>query len=200
MDTAISVLDALEAQLSPDTIQQLSTHLGSDPAATSHAVSMVVPILLGQLSKGAADTQGSSALSNALDAHDGSILNNLPALLKSGGIGSSILSHILGSRRAPVEDGVVRASGLNAAQVGQLLTMLAPLVMGVLGRMKRDQGVVAEQLPVVLGQANLDMARQSSAVGDLSRVLDSNQDGQIADDVARIGSSIVSGMLGQPAA
>ena len=200
MDTAISILDALEAQLGPDTIQTLSTQLGSETIATSHAVSMAVPILLGRLSKNAADAEGSAALSNALDAHDGGILDNLPALLKSGGLGSSILSHILGSRRVPVEEGVGRASGLSANQVGQLLTVLAPLIMGVLGRMKRDQGVNAEQLPVVLGQANLEMARQSTAVGDLSRVLDSSQDGQIAADVARIGSSIASGMLGQPAA
>ncbi len=199
MDTTISVLDALQAQLGPDTIQKLSAQLGTDTAATSHAVSMAVPILLGRLSTNAADSEGSAALSTALDAHDGGILDNLPALLKSGGIGSAILAHILGSRRVPVEEGVGRASGLKANQVGHLLTMLAPLVMGVLGRMKRDQNVGAEQLPVVLGQANLDMARQSGPAGELSRVLDSNQDGQIADDVARIGTSILSGMLGQPA-
>jgi hypothetical protein len=71
--------------------------------------------------------------------------------------------------------------------------------MGVLGRMKRENNVTAEQLPVVLGQANLDMTRQSTAVGDLSRVLDSDDDGSIADEVARIGSSIVGGMLRQGA-
>src|SRR5689334_20480881 len=151
MDTPISVLDALQAQLGPDTIQKLSAQLGTDTAATSHAVSMAVPILLGRLSANAADSAGSAALSTALDAHDGGILDNLPGLLKSGGIGSSILAHILGSVRGPVEQGVSRASGLNAAQVGQLLTMLAPLIMGVLGRMKRDQSVDAGQLPVVLG-------------------------------------------------
>ena len=198
MDTPISILDALEAQLGPDTIQKLSAQLGTDTAATSNAVSMAVPILLGRLSKNASDAEGSAALSTALDAHDGGILNNLPALLNSGSIGSAILAHILGSRRVPVEEGVGRASGLDANQVGHLLTMLAPLIMGVLGRMKLEQGVNAEQLPVVLGQANLDMTRKSSGAGELSRVLDSNQDGQIADDVARIGTSIFNAMVGQP--
>ncbi|MGZ7030516.1 MAG: DUF937 domain-containing protein, partial [Thermoanaerobaculia bacterium] len=129
-----------------------------------------------------------------------SILDNVGALLGSGGIGAAILTHILGSRRAPVEQGVGRASGMNAQQVGQLLMMLAPLVMGVLGRMKRQDGIGAERLPEVLGQASLDMTRQSPAAGDLSRILDSDHDGQIADDVARIGSSILGGLMGQTSA
>lgn len=198
MDDSTSVLDALQAQLGPDTIQKMSAQLGTDSAATSNAISMALPILLGGLSKNAANAEGAAALDNALTAHDGGILDNLGALL-GGGAGASILAHILGSRRTPVEQGVGRATGMNAQQVGQLLMMLAPLVMGVLGRMKRQKGVGAEQLPDVLGQANLDMTRQSPAAGDLSRILDRNHDGQIADDIARIGSSVLGGLLGQGA-
>ncbi|HEX7153203.1 MAG TPA: DUF937 domain-containing protein [Thermoanaerobaculia bacterium] len=198
MDTTPSVLDALEAQLGPETIQQLSAQLGTEPAATSHAISMAVPILLGRLSKNASDADGAAALDTALTQHDGGILGNLGSLL-SGGAGAAILGHILGSRRAPVEQGVGRATGLNAGQVGQLLTLLAPIVMAVLGKMKRQQNVGAEQLPAVLGQANLDMSRQSTAVGDLSRVLDTDDNDGIADDISRIGSTILNGMLGRGA-
>ena len=198
MTTTVSVLDALEAQLGPETIQRLSTQIGTDSAATSDAISMALPILLGGLSKNAANAEGSAALDTALDAHDGSILDNLGGLL-SGGVGAAILGHILGKRRGAVQEGVGRATGLNAQQVSQLLALLAPIVMGVLGRMKREQNIKADELPLVLGQANLDMARQSTAVGGLSRIFDSNQDGEIADDIARLGSSIVGGMLGRDA-
>ena len=198
MNPSPSVLDALEAQLGPETIQAMSAKLGTDSAATANAISMALPILLGGLSKNAATADGSASLDTALNAHDGGILDNLGGLLR-GGAGTAILGHILGSRRDAVQDGVGRASGLNAQQIAQLLALLAPLVMGVLGKMKREKGIDAEQLPVVLGQANLDMARQSTAVGDLSRVFDNSQDGEIADDIARIGSSIVGGMLGRDA-
>ena len=197
MDTSPSVLDALEAQLGPETIQAISSRLGTDTAATANAISMALPILLGGLSTNAASADGAAALDSALLAHDGGILDNLGDLLR-GGAGAAILGHILGSRREAVKDGVGRASGLNAQQVGQLLALLAPLVMGVLGRLKRA-GMGADQLPVILGKADLDMARQSTAVGDLRRVLDSNQDGGLADDIARIGSSIVGGMFGRDA-
>lgn len=43
-----------------------------------------------------------------------------------------------------------KASGLNAAQVAQLLAMLAPIVMGVLGRMKQAKTLDANRLPEVL--------------------------------------------------
>lgn len=205
MNDSPSVLDALQAQLSPATIQRMSDQLGTDTAATTNAIAMAVPILLGGLSKNASNAEGAASLDNALNAHDGGILDNLGALLGGGGggggigggIGGKILGHILGSRRAPVEQGVGRATGMNAQQVGQILMMLAPLVMGVLGRMKQQNGVGAQQLPEVLGQANLDMTRKSPEMGDISRIFDSNHDGQIADDLARMGSSVLGGLLGQ---
>jgi hypothetical protein len=200
MDDSPSILDAIQEQLGPDAIQKMSGQLGTDTAKTSKAISMALPILLGGLSQNSANAEGAAALDNALTAHDGGILDNLNALLGSGGGGAAILTHILGSRRAAVEDGVGRATGMDAPRVSHLLMMLAPLVMGVLGRMKRRQKIGAEQLPVVLGQANLVMTRQSTAVGDLSRILDGNHDGQIADDIARIGTSVLGGLLSQPAA
>jgi len=197
MNDTTSVLNALEGQLGPDVIQRMSAQLGSDTAATTSAVSMAVPILLGALTTNVADAEGAASLDNALTAHDGGILDDVDALLGGSGAGAAILKHILGSRRTPVEDGLGRATGLNAQQVAQLLTLLAPLVMGVLGRMKREQSIDAEKLPEVLGRASLDMSRQSPAIGDLSRVLESNVDSQIADDVARIGSSVLGGLLGE---
>lgn len=154
-----SIFDEIRGQLGPDTIQQLSQAVGADPNATSTAISAALPALLGQLSQNVAEPQGAAALDNALNAHDGSILDNLGGLLGGGGgmnnlggIGGKILGHILGSKRAPVEQGVGQASGLDAAQVAQLMAMLAPIIMGVLGRMKRQKGIDANALPNVLNQ------------------------------------------------
>lgn len=199
VSTDSSVLGAVEAQLTPETIEKMSAQLGTDVVATQNAIAMAVPLLLGRLSKNVANPEGSKALDEALTAHDGGILDNLGGLLGSGGIGAAILKHILGSRRGPVEDGVGRATGMNAQQVGQLLMMLAPLVMGVLGRMKRQRNVGSAELPEILGQANAEVAKQSPVIGELSRILDRDNDGDIADDVARLGSSIFGRMLGQTA-
>ncbi|HEX9984134.1 MAG TPA: DUF937 domain-containing protein [Thermoanaerobaculia bacterium] len=154
-----SVIDAVRQQLGPDTIQQLSGALGADPAATSNAVSLALPALLGGLAHNASQPQGAAALDDALNQHDGSILDNLGGMLGGGngaggnalgGIGGAILGHIFGGRRGSVEEGVGKASGLDAAQIAQLMAMLAPIVMGVLGRMKQSKGLDANRLPEVL--------------------------------------------------
>src|SRR5688572_15891018 len=106
MSETTSILNALERQLGPEVIQSLSTRLGADTAATTNAVSMAVPILLGALTKNVADADGAASLDNALTAHDGGIFDNIGALLGGNGAGAAILRHILGSRRTPVEDGL----------------------------------------------------------------------------------------------
>jgi hypothetical protein len=193
---ATSIVDALRKELNAGTIQQMSTQLGTDPAATSTAISAAIPVLLAGLAHNASSPQGAESLSGALDAHDGSILGNLGGLLTGGGgIGGAILGHILGSRRGPVEEGVGKASGMNAQQVSQLLMMLAPIVMGVLGRMKKDQGAGAQQLPDILGQGKAEIEKQAPGAGGLGSIFDRNHDGQIADDVARIGTSVLGGLF-----
>lgn len=77
-----TILDEVRQQLGPDRIQQISQTLGADPAATSNAVSLALPALLGGLSRNAAQPQGAAALDNALNAHDGSIADDL---LRMGG-------------------------------------------------------------------------------------------------------------------
>ncbi|HYR29355.1 MAG TPA: DUF937 domain-containing protein [Thermoanaerobaculia bacterium] len=163
-----SVIEAVREQLGPDTIQRLSGALGADPASTSQAVSLALPALLGGLAQNAAQPEGAAALDNALNQHDGSILDNLGGMFGGGangaggagggalgGIGGAILGHIFGGRRGSVEEGVTKGSGLDAAQVAQLMAMLAPIVMGVLGRMKQSKGLDANRLPEVLNDGGL---------------------------------------------
>ncbi|HEV7767782.1 MAG TPA: DUF937 domain-containing protein [Thermoanaerobaculia bacterium] len=158
-----SVLDEVRRQLGPDTIQQLSGALGADPATTSNAISLALPALLGGLAHNASQPEGARSLDNALNQHDGSILDNLGGMLGGGsgagggilgGIGGAILGHVFGERRGSVEEGVGKSSGLDAAQVAQLMAILAPIVMGVLGRMKQTKGLDANRLPEVLNDNN----------------------------------------------
>jgi hypothetical protein len=193
-----SILDALQDQLGPDTIRQISQQLGSDPAATENAIGMALPMLIGGLSHNASNPEGAAALNTALDAHDGGILDNLGGLLGgggAGGIGGAILGHILGSKRGPAEAGVAKASGLDVAQVGQLLMMLAPILMGVLGRMKQQKDLNPQQLPDVLNESKADLEARNPGLGGLGGFFDQNHDGSIGDDVLRMGTSVLGGLF-----
>ncbi len=194
-----SIISALEQQLGPDTVASMSRQLGSDPNTTSNAIQMALPMLLGGLAKNASAPQGAASLNQALAAHDGSILDNLGGLLKNpgGSAGGAILGHILGRKRAPVEQGLGKATGMDAQQIGKLLVMLAPIVMGVLGRMKQKEGLDERQIPDVLNQSRAEIDRRTPGAGGLSSILDSDNDGSIADDLARMGGSVLGGLFGK---
>jgi hypothetical protein len=190
-----SIIDSVRQQLDAGTVQQISQSLGADPDKTSNAISVAVPALITALSSNASKPQGAASLDQALNAHDGSILDNLGGLLggAGGGAGAAILGHILGGRRAPVEQGIGKAAGLNAGQVAQLMTILAPIVMGVLGRMKKNKEVDGDRLPDVL---NTGRTQAEQEIPGLGGMLDANNDGSITDDLLRMGSSALGGMFG----
>jgi hypothetical protein len=73
---------------------------------------------------------------------------------------------------------------------------VAPLIMGALGKAKRQQGFDASGLASALGQQER-AARQtsSSAVDMFSRMLDSDGDGDPMDDIVKMGSGLLGGLF-----
>jgi hypothetical protein len=166
---------------------------------------MALPALINGLANNAATPQGAESLNTALEQdHDGSVLDNLgglagmifggqqaaappPPAANAGGI----LGHILGDNQGAVAQDVSSKSGLNIGQVAQILMILAPIVMGYLGREKRQQNVGADGLGGLLGsllggqQAQAAPQSSGNAMMDMaSAVLDSDHDGSALDDIA----------------
>lgn len=74
--------------------------------------------------------------------------------------------------------------------------MLAPLVLGALGKAQREGGLGARDLSAMLGgerQAIRDKAPQGLDM--LGQLLDSDGDGDYKDGVARIGSSLLGSLF-----
>ncbi len=86
------------------------------------------------------------------------------------------------------EQGVSQTTGLNSGTTTQLLMMLAPIVMGALGRAKQQGSLDQSNLPTALSGATQQMGGNSGAFGMLSQLLDSNKDGSAVDDVLRMAS------------
>jgi hypothetical protein len=62
--------------------------------------------------------------------------------------------------------------------------MLAPIVMGALGRMRREGEVGAGELPKELSNATQQVGGSEGLLGTLSSILDRNRDGSVIDDIA----------------
>lgn len=198
-----SLQDLLGPQQGNEALQEISNNVGAEPSAVSSAIQAALPTILGGLANNASTPQGAESLNTALEQdHDGSILDNLGGL---GGMifgkqagapprqadAGGILGHILGGNQAPVVQDASTQSGLGTGQVAQILMMLAPIVMGSLGRQKQEQGVGADGLGGILGgllggnqAAAASQSSGSSAIDMASGMLDRDRDGSSLDDIA----------------
>ncbi|HEX5083280.1 MAG TPA: DUF937 domain-containing protein [Blastocatellia bacterium] len=192
----MDLMGILDNALNSDTVKQISQKLGTDEDSTISAIQAALPLLLGGLANSSASQAGASSLISALDRdHDGSILDDLGGFLDDylSGRGQGILSHIFGAQEGAVERGVSNASGIDLRKVGPLLLMLAPIVMGALGRARREQGIGASDLPRELGAAAQQTGGNQGLLGALSSMFDMNRDGSAVDDIAGMLSRAVGG-------
>jgi hypothetical protein len=122
---------------------QIGARIGADPAQTQAAISAALPALLAGLQQQAGSGTG---LQQAIENdHDGSILvdvsgyvNGTAQLSPRTTNGAGILDHVLGDQQPAVQQAVSNQTGLSMSTIGQLLPILAPIVMGMLGRQARS--------------------------------------------------------------
>ena len=189
----MSLLELLQQQLGSRSIDQISQKLGTDRGTTGNAIDAALPLLLSAVARNASNPDQAQSLERAVSQdHDGSILNDVPGFINraESGPGAGILNHVLGDRQQTVQNGLSKATGLDTGKTAQLLMMLAPLVMGALGRAKQERNLDAGGLSTLLAGENEHLKESAPGViGALSRFLDRNNDGSVMDDV--------SGMIGK---
>lgn len=129
------LFDDLLDQLRGAPLQQLAGSLGLPEEATHAAITTALPVLLGALHRNTRNSGGAESLLAALADHRGvDPTNALGNALAGGGTGGAILDHLLGRHRSAAAEAVGNASGIGADRGGQLLRMLAPVVMAYLAR------------------------------------------------------------------
>ncbi|HXV63749.1 MAG TPA: DUF937 domain-containing protein [Vicinamibacteria bacterium] len=193
------IMDILGQALGGPVVGEMSRSIGAGRDQTAAAIGAALPLLLGALSKNASSGGGAASLYGALDRdHDGSVLDDVVGFFDgpSQGAGDAILGHVLGNRRPGVETGISKASGLDAAKVAQLLSLLAPLVMGALAKAQRQRGLDAGGLSSFLQDERRSTEKAAPDVmSSLGRLLDADADGSALDDVAQIGSGLLGALF-----
>ncbi len=182
-----SMIESLMGMLSGNTIDQISSAVGLPKGKAQEALPEVLAVLTGALAKNTSQKEGAISLSNALsNDHDGSILNNLSGYIKNykEGEGEGILKHVLGSKRNVVEKSLGARSGLDAATVGNLLTMAAPIVLGMLGKTQKQEGLNINSLTNLLGNEQNQADNLVPGIKDmLSKILGGGSQNQVASQV-----------------
>jgi hypothetical protein len=200
----MDLTELLKGNIPQDLIGTLSQQMGTEPQQTQTAAQSIFTTLLGGLAKNASTEEGAQGILGALDRdHDGSVLNDLGGLL-TGAMGSSqatngagILGHILGSKQQGAVDMVSQTSGIDANSAMSMMLKLAPILMGVLGKAKQDNGLDAGGLSGLLSgvMGNQQVQEQNPLVAIATRFIDQDGDGDIMDDLSGMGMNILGGML-----
>jgi hypothetical protein len=193
-----ALLDMLQSQIGDGEIAQLTRSLGADEGQVRKAVAGALPLLVSGLARNAQEPQGAAALAGALERdHDGGILDQLGSFLGSAGSadGAGILGHVFGGRSEAAARGVGQLSGLDAGKAGQLLAMLAPIVLGALGRMKQERSMGPGDLGDLLGREHDNLRQRGGGTDLLSSLLDRDGDGSVMDDALEIGGGLLGSFL-----
>ena len=178
------ILDTVQQQLTPDTVNQISQQLGVDPATTQQAITAALPVVLGGMASHADDPAAAAAMHDEADNHAGllgglgnlipggagGMLGGLASAIGAGGLGS-VLGSVLGPKNSQVQDGVSKASGLDPQRAKQLMMILVPIVLAAIAHHKRSAGLAPSEVgPTLQEQARTAQAeaeRQAPHMGGL---------------------------------
>lgn len=209
----------LMSQLQGAPLQKIAQQLGTDPQQAAGAVGAALPLLMGALGRNASQPQGAEALLGALqrnhagaagDGGAGSDIGGLLGAVLGGGggkaaDGAGILGHVLGARQDTAAQQLGAATGLGGDRAGQLMKILAPIVMaflakrmlggGAAGGAASGGGVTADVLGSILGQEQRQVRQQGGLAGGLlGAVLDKDGDGDVdLSDMLKLGGGLLGG-------
>ena len=164
----MSILQLVKDQLSSAAITQISDYLDEDPQDVTSALSAGLPVILAGFMQKASTTEGAGQLLNLLqkDTRSEEFAGNIAGALKGGqgasliSAGSDILSSLFGNKVKMLGDLIGNISGVKA-NASSLLNLMVPLVMGVLSKKVKTDGLG------VSGLAALLMSQKDSVKRDI---------------------------------
>lgn len=161
------ILNTVLGQLGGGGLGALGGMLGTGQDQTKSVVTTAVNVLTGALAKNASEPQGAQAIDTALEKdHDGGVFDDVIGFLgnAAAGPGAGILGHVLGGSQPQVQQGIAEKTGLSMDKVLPLLVTVAPLVMGALGKMKRDKQMDSQAVAQTLAAERRQAEQQDDGV------------------------------------
>ena len=196
----MSLIDLLTGNTGNQVAEQAESKFGISKNQIIALLAMATPLVISYLRNKSQDAKEAEALNNALDKdHDGSILDDASQLDNRQEEGGSILSHVFGNQKNTVENQLSQNTGISIDKIGPILAMLAPVIMGYIGKEKQQNNVGAGGLGDLLGgilggAQNQAQQQQSSPLNDiLGSVLGGGQSQSSGNPLNDILGSVLGG-------
>ncbi|MDY0932230.1 DUF937 domain-containing protein [Chryseobacterium sp. CFBP8996] len=148
----MSLIDLLTGNTGNQVAEQAENKFGISKNQILALLAVATPLVISYLRNKSQDNKEAEALNNALDKdHDGSILDDTSQLDARQNEGGSIISHVFGNEKGNVENQLSQNTGISIDKIGPILAMLAPVIMGYIGKEKQQNNVGAGGLGDLLG-------------------------------------------------
>ena len=157
----MNIMDMVKKQVSNQVMGKIGGMLGmSDPKKTESTFDTAIGSILGGMMKKSSSPEGSKQVYDIASNADPSIMDRLGDILGGGGdqleavqkTGGGMLEGILGGNSNSMIQSIAKALGLDGSIVGKLLTLAAPMLMGVIGKHIKSAGMDALGLSSLLGE------------------------------------------------
>lgn len=148
----MNLVDLITGNIGGTVTTQIEEKYGIDKGKIMVLLATATPFIVSALQKKSENPNEAEVLNNALDRdHDGSILNNPQKLFERQEEGSSILNHIFGDKKENVENQLSATTSISMDKLVPILSALAPIIMGFIGKQKQSQAVNSGGIADLLG-------------------------------------------------
>lgn len=177
-----------EMMKNPNVLREMGKKVGASEGQVQKATLMGIPTLVEALNRNAKEEGSKVGLAKAMEAHRYDDVDNLESYVNKADLqdGNKMLDHILGGNKGTVENRISASSGLGGSQVQMLLSLLAPMLMGMLGKKKKEENVSDHNISDLtdLLKGGLSQGSGSGGLMDIAKgMLDKDKDGSIVDDL-----------------
>ncbi len=158
------VADLMKQVVTGDNLSQIAQKVGGDEKGVQSAMGMALPMLMSSMAGTASKPGGADLLSSMMGQMGGaSPMDNLGSFLggPAAAGGSSMVTSLLGSQLAPIQNAIAKKTGLPPAIVGRVLEIATPMLLGYVGKSFTGQKVEPQAITSLLGEQSR-MAMQAS--------------------------------------
>jgi outer membrane protein OmpA-like peptidoglycan-associated protein len=154
-----SVIDALDDRAVKD---RLGALLGADPTGVDTMTKAAIPTILGGVSHRLDRADGPAAVAELIGAGSEATAGGLGRFLERDDAepGLSMLDGLFGSNRTNLVSGLASRAGVGSAAIQRLLPLLAPIALGVVGRIRANDQLDDNQLASLLHGERADLERR----------------------------------------
>lgn len=196
---SVNIVDLVKNYVSQDLISKAGSFLGESEGGISKAVSGLIPSILGGvITKGTqSETDAAHLLNSAKEANSSGLLGNLGSLLGNSDLlskGTGWFSSLFGGQSNTIIDTISNFAGIKSSSSNTLISMVTPLIMGLLGKKAQDDNLSASGFSSFLSaQKSNVLSALPSGLGSITSALGLGSIGSAArETVADVKTSAAS--------